>query len=49
MSTMIHPEVTTYPESQKLGVLAGPPPPDRKHVLGVYKSSSSVDYWDGEE
>ena len=49
ISTMIYPEVATYPESQKLGVLAGPPRPDRKHILGMYKFSSSVDYWDGEE
>jgi uncharacterized cupin superfamily protein len=49
MSTMMYPEVATYPESQKVGILAGPPRPDRKHVVGVYKFSSSVDYWDGEE
>jgi uncharacterized cupin superfamily protein len=49
MSTLIYPEVATYPESEKLGILGGPPRPDRKHVLGVYKFSSSVDYWDGEE
>jgi uncharacterized cupin superfamily protein len=49
MSTMMYPEVATYPESQKVGILGGPPRPDRKHILGVYKFSSSVDYWDGEE
>jgi len=48
-STMNYPEIATYPESQKIGVIGGPPRPDRKHILGVYKLSSSVDYWEGEK
>jgi|ERR671937_724768 uncharacterized cupin superfamily protein len=48
-STMNYPEVATYPESQKVGVIGGPPRPDRKHILGVYKVASSVDYWEGEK
>ncbi len=49
LSTMSYPEVARYPESQKVGVIAGPPRPDRRHILGVYRLSSAVDYWEGEE
>jgi uncharacterized cupin superfamily protein len=48
MSTLIYPEVATYPESRKLGVYGGPAKNDRRD-LGVYKLSSAVDYWEGEE
>jgi uncharacterized cupin superfamily protein len=47
-STMTYPEVATYPESQKLGVYGGPAKADRRD-LGVYKLSSAVGYWEGEE
>ena len=45
---MTYPEVATYPESQKVGIYGGPPKADRRD-LGVYKLSSAVDYWEGEE
>ena len=47
-STMMYPEVATYPESRKLGVYGGPAKADRRD-LGVYKLASAVDYWEGEE
>jgi uncharacterized cupin superfamily protein len=47
-STMIYPEVATYPESRKLGVWGGPGRADPRD-FGVYKLSSAVDYWEGEE
>ena len=48
VSTMSYPEVATYPESQKVGVYAGPAKADRRD-LGVYRLSSAVGYWEGEE
>jgi uncharacterized cupin superfamily protein len=48
VSTMTYPEVATYPESQKLGIYGGPLKADRRD-LGVYRLSSAVDYWEGEE
>jgi len=49
VSTMNYPEVATYPESQKLGIYADPTRADRRHVVGIYRLSSAVDYWEGEE
>lgn len=48
ISTMTYPEVALYPESGKLGVYGGPLKADRRD-LGVYRLSSAVDYWEGEE
>ena len=47
-STMSYPEVATYPESQKVGIYGGPAKADRRD-LGVFKLSSVIDYWEGEE
>jgi uncharacterized cupin superfamily protein len=47
-STLTYPEVATYPESQKVGIYGGPAKADRRD-LGVFKLSSAVDYWEGEE
>ncbi len=52
VSTMRDPDVTVYPESEKLGVFAGAPPggdADARTVDGYYPLDESVDYWEGEE
>jgi uncharacterized cupin superfamily protein len=51
VSTMLSPEVVEYPDSQKVGVLAGtgggrPPGPDSLRHFTRLKDA--VDYWDGE-
>ena len=51
VSTMLSPEAVEYPDSQKVGVLAGtgggrPPGPDSlRHFT---RMKDAVDYWDGE-
>lgn len=51
-STMISPEIVTYPDSDKVAFLNLVPspdggPPQRDFVL--FRRSSVVDYWDGED
>lgn len=50
MSTMREPDITVYPDSEKIGVYAGSPPggEDERTVEGYYRTEDSVDYWDGE-
>jgi len=51
ISTMIVPEVTLYPDSDKIGVLAGTPPggpPDPGALRCFLPRGAAVDYWDGE-
>ncbi|MDA0228606.1 MAG: cupin domain-containing protein [Proteobacteria bacterium] len=49
ISTMEHPEVAEYPDSDKIGVVAGAPPGRRPYDLFYFaKRESGVDYWDGE-
>jgi len=51
VSTMNDPDVTVYPDSDKLGVFAGSPPGGREErsVHGYYERDADVDYWQGEE
>lgn len=51
VSTMIDPEVAVYPDSHKVGVMAGSAPggdPSKRTLAGVYREGSSVGYYDGE-
>jgi uncharacterized cupin superfamily protein len=50
-STMHDPDVIEYPDSEKVGVLAGAPPGSRddRVIQGYFRKSDAVDYWDGEE
>lgn len=49
-STMEEPEITVYPDSEKLGVYAGSPPGGREErtVSGYYQIDDDVSYWEGE-
>lgn len=49
-STMREPEVLCYPDTEKVGVMAGGAPGgDRDRYLhGYFPLDSGVDYWDGE-
>jgi uncharacterized cupin superfamily protein len=49
-STMNDPEVTVYPDSEKLGVFVGSPPGGREErtIHGYYPMDADVDYWEGE-
>lgn len=47
VSTMVEPDVTVYPDSEKIGALAGGPPEQR--VGGFFRLDDAVDYWAGEE
>ena len=51
ISTMNDPDVTVYPDSEKIGVYAGSPPggDGERDVDGYYDRDGTVDYWDGEE
>ncbi|MFC7046807.1 cupin domain-containing protein [Halobacteriaceae archaeon GCM10025711] len=51
VSTMDEPEVTVYPDSEKLGVFVGSPPGgrDERTLHGYYCIDDDVDYWEGEE
>jgi len=51
ISTMIEPEVMLYPDSKKIGVMAGAAPggPPEARTLNAYLRDERVDYWDGEE
>ncbi len=51
LSTMIVPEVVEYPDSGKVGAIAGAAPGGDKtgrNVYGFYKRDSAVDYYEGE-
>src|SRR5581483_1201678 len=50
-STMIEPEVTVYPDSNKIGISVGAAPggPREKRTLAKsLRADAEVDYWDGE-
>ena len=51
VSTMDEPDVTVYPDSEKIGVFVGSPPGgrDERSVHGYYRRADAVDYWDDEE
>ena len=52
MSTMNEPEVLRYPDSDKVGVMAGSPPGgdgDERTVEGFYRTGDAVGYWTDEE
>ena len=52
MSTMNEPEVLCYPDSDKVGVMAGAPPggdSDERTVDGFYRTEDAVGYWTDEE
>ncbi len=51
VSTMQDPDVTVYPDSEKIGVYAGSPPggEDERDVSGYYRRDDDVDYWVDEE
>jgi len=48
VSTMNDPDVTVYPETEKIGVYAGAPPGDHGERLvdGYYDRDATVDYWE---
>ena len=51
MSTMIHPDLTYYPDSDKIAAFAGSGPGGDKSVRtfnAVFRTGSAVDYYDGE-
>lgn len=51
LSTMIHPDITQYPDSQKVAMFAGSGPGGDKSMRSlnaVFRSDSEVDYYDGE-
>jgi uncharacterized cupin superfamily protein len=49
ISTMIHPEISEYPDSGKRAMVAGSPPGRRPYDLfELAPNDASVDYWDGE-
>ncbi|WP_254839714.1 cupin domain-containing protein [Natronomonas marina] len=51
VSTMAEPDVTVYPDSEKVGVFVGAPPGgegERPHH-GYYRQRDAVDYWAGED
>ena len=51
VSTMRDPDVTVYPDSEKIGVYAGSPPggEGERAVSGYYRRDDDVDYWTDEE
>ncbi|TYT61206.1 cupin domain-containing protein [Natrialba swarupiae] len=48
VSTMNEPDITVYPEMDKIGVYAGSPPGgrDERTVSGYYRTDDDVDYWE---
>ncbi len=50
ISTMEQPEVAEYPDSGKVGVIAGSPPgaQGERALFSFYRAGDDVDYWDGE-
>ncbi len=52
VSTMLEPEIVHYPDSNKIGVIAGTPPgrkPDRDGLFQFVDADTSLDYWDREK
>ena len=51
VSTMREPDVTVYPDSEKVGVFAGSPPggDGERTVHGYFRRDDAVDYWEREE
>ncbi|EMA30582.1 cupin domain-containing protein [Halobiforma nitratireducens] len=51
LSTMREPDITVYPESEKIGVFAGSPPggDDERTVEGYFRRADEVEYWLDEE
>jgi uncharacterized cupin superfamily protein len=52
MSTMNEPEVLRYPDSDKVGVMAGAPPGgagNERRVEGFYRAADAVGYWTDED
>jgi uncharacterized cupin superfamily protein len=51
LSTMDDPDVTVYPDSEKVGVFAGSAPgsDDPRAVHGYYRRDDDVDYWFDED
>ncbi|SFR33705.1 cupin domain-containing protein [Halogeometricum limi] len=50
VSTMRDPDVSVYPDSEKVGVFAGAPPggDGERTVSGYFKREDTVDYWEDE-
>jgi hypothetical protein len=49
---MLEPEVTVYPDSNKLGIVAGAAPggpKDRGTLAKSLRADADVDYWEGEK
>lgn len=48
VSTMCDPDVTVYPEMEKVGVFAGSPPgsDEERVVHGYFRETDDVDYWE---
>jgi hypothetical protein len=48
---MREPDVTVYPDSEKVGVFVGSPPGGRdgRSLQGYYRQADSVDYWEDED
>ncbi|MDG5777972.1 cupin domain-containing protein [Haloarculaceae archaeon H-GB2-1] len=51
ISTMRHPDVVRYPDSDKVGVYTGSAPGDHdgRTLTAYYRRDDDVDYWEGEE
>ncbi|HKL28887.1 MAG TPA: cupin domain-containing protein [Natrialbaceae archaeon] len=51
ISTMNEPDVTVYPDSEKLGVFVGAPPGSRddRSLYGYYRIDDDVSYWEDED
>lgn len=51
LSTMREPEVLVYPDSDKVGAMAGAAPggESERDVNAYFRRGDAVDYWDGEE
>jgi uncharacterized cupin superfamily protein len=51
ISTMNDPDVTVYPDSEKLGVFVGAPPGSRddRSLYGYYRIDDEVRYWEDED
>ena len=50
LSTMNEPDITVYPEMEKIGVFADTPPGGTgdRSVHGYYRIEDDVDYWEGD-
>lgn len=51
ISTLIHPEITEYPDSGKIGAYAGLPPGgdlSQRTLSSLFRKDAAVDYYDGE-